>query len=136
MVAACVLPPPFVELALTSGLFKELMSKGNGLINCLNGLPILLVLAKKLFAHKEHSYAEAVSLYVLVMPLAGADFLAILNGVAAQGHSGAVAITLSALVLCQPLLHDLYNLSLREELVGATGHVAFGELYRTCHRLF
>ena len=41
-----------------------------------------LILAKKLFAHKEHSDAKPVALNVLVMALAGTNFLAILNGIA------------------------------------------------------
>jgi hypothetical protein len=53
-------------------------------------LPRLLVSAKKLFADEEHSYAEAIAGDVLVMPFAGADLLAILHGIAAQGHSGAI----------------------------------------------
>jgi hypothetical protein len=53
-------------------------------------LPGLFVPAKKLFAHEEHSYTEAIAGNILVMPLAGADLLAILHGIAAERHSGAI----------------------------------------------
>ena len=59
------------------------MASRHSLIDGLSELLALLVLAKKLFAHKKHSYAEAVALNVLVVPLTGTDLLAILDGIAA-----------------------------------------------------
>ena len=53
------------------------------LVYCLGKGLSGLILAKKLFAHKEHSYTEPVASDVLVVPVARADFLAILNGIAA-----------------------------------------------------
>ena len=88
----------------------------------------LRVLAKKLFAHEEQSYTEAVALDVLVMPLAGANLLAILNGIAAQRHSGTVAVAVVLLVPSQSLLNDADDVRLREELVGPAGHVPLREL--------
>ena len=69
------------------------------------------------------------------MAFAGAYLLAILDGIAAQWHSGTVAVPVDALVLPQPLLYDLDNLSLREELVRPPLHVAFREIDGALQRL-
>ena len=53
------------------------------LIDGLDEILTLLVLAKELLANEEHSNAETVALDVLMMAIAGADLLAILNGIAA-----------------------------------------------------
>ena len=95
-----------------------------------------LVLAKKLFAYEEHSYTEAVSLDILVMPLAGAYLLAILHGIATEGHSGAIPVAVVLLVLAQALLHDPDDLGVRKELIRATLHVALREPHGALHGLF
>jgi hypothetical protein len=89
-------------------------------------LPRLLVPAKKLFAHEEHSYTEAIASNVLVVPLAGADLLAILHGIAADGHSGAVEAAVVDQVLGQPSLYDVHRLGEGEEVVGPPLDVALG----------
>ena len=63
------------------------------------------MLAKKLFAYKEHSNTEAISINVLVVTIAGTDLLAILYGIATEGHSGAVAVPLAYFVFCQAYLN-------------------------------
>ena len=83
----------------------------------------LLVAAKKLFAHEEHSYAEAITGDVLVMPFAGADLLAILHGIAAEGHSGAVEAAVVDEVLGEPLLDDVYHVG-RIEPAGQRALIA------------
>ena len=73
-----------VVLPFSAGALEQLLTGRHGLAYRLVDLGfILFVLAKKLFAHEEHSYTEAVALNVLVMPLAGAYLLAILHGIAA-----------------------------------------------------
>tara|TARA_B100000446_G_C10543094_1_gene337583 strand:- start:1998 stop:2231 length:234 start_codon:yes stop_codon:yes gene_type:complete len=62
------------------------------------------------------------------MPLARADLLAILNGIAAQRHSRTVAIALKAFILSQALLDLFHNLRLRKELVGAALDVPLRKL--------
>jgi len=96
----------------------------------------LFVAAKKLFAHKEHSDAVAVAGDVLVMPLAGADLLAILHGIAAEGHSGAEQVTVFHQVLGQPPLYLLDDLRLREEAVGPPLNVALGHTLGPLQGLF
>jgi hypothetical protein len=61
-----------------------------------------------------------------VMPFAGADLLAILHGIAAEGHSGAIEVALVHEVLGQPPLDLLYVLPQGEETVGPSLHVALG----------
>ena len=104
-------------------MLEQALPRLDRLIYRLDKLLALLVLAKKLFADEEHSNAEAVSLYVLVMPIAGADLLAILDRIAAEGHSGAVTVSVFYLILCQTDLYQLYDIGLREEPVGATLYV-------------
>lgn len=84
----------------------------------------LLVPAKKLFADEEHSYTEAIAGNVLVMPFAGADLLAILHGIAAEGHSRAIEVAVVHQVLGQPSLDLLYDVREGEEAVGPPLHVA------------
>ena len=72
-------------------------------------LPCLLVSAKILFAHEKHSYAEAVTGDVLVVPLAGADLLAILIRIAGEGHSRTVEVPVLNQVPGQALLHRLHD---------------------------
>ena len=77
--------------------------------NSAKGFLSRLHLAKKLFANEEHSYAKTISGYVLVMPLAGTNLLAIPVRVALYDHSGTVSVAELELVLCQPLLHLFYD---------------------------
>ena len=125
-----------VVLLLASRVLEELVSYGHGLVDGLDRFPLLLVLAKKLFAHEEQSYTEPVAFDVLVMPLAWADLLAILHGIAAEGHSGAVSIAVHSLVLAQALLDDSDHVRFGEELVRSLGHVPLRELYGPVERLF
>ena len=70
-------------LSLAAGALEQLLTGRHRVADRLLELPfILLVLAKKLFAHEEQSYTEAVPLDVLVVPLAWAYLLAILHGIA------------------------------------------------------
>ena len=100
----------FFRLAPVGAFFEEVLAFRHRLINGLGYLFPGLVLAKKLFAHEKHSYTEAIPGDVLMVPVAGADLLAILNWIAAQRHSGTVAIAIKPLVVRQPLLHHLDNL--------------------------
>jgi len=58
-----------------------------------------------------------------VVPVAGADLFAILYGIAAQGHSRAVAVTVVNLVFGQPLLYHLDYFRLREKFVRSALHI-------------
>ena len=91
-------------------------------------LPGLLVPAKKLFADEEHSYTIAIAGDVLVMPFAGADLLAILHGIAAEGHSGAVEAAVVDQVLGEPSLDAVYHVGGGEEAVGPPLDVALGHV--------
>ena len=125
----------YVVLSFSSGLFKKLLADRNGLGDRLVDLPSLLVLAKKLFAYEEHSYTEPIALNVLVMALAGAYLLAILNWIATERHSGTVAIPVLGLVFAQSLLDDPDHLRLGEELVRPALHVSLRELYGALYGL-
>ncbi|MCL0101520.1 hypothetical protein M1O29_00330 [Dehalococcoidia bacterium] len=70
----------------------------------------LFVAAKKLFAYEKHSYAESITFYVFVVPIAGANLLAVLHGIAAEGHSRAISVPMVNFVLSESLLHDIYDL--------------------------
>jgi hypothetical protein len=106
-------------------LVKQTLAGFHRLVDGLDKVLTLFVLAKELLAHEEHSNAETVALDIFVMPVAGADFLAILNGVAAQGHSRTVPVTMIDLVLGQPLLYHLHNFRFREKFVRPPLHVLF-----------
>ena len=71
-----------------------------------------------------------------MMPVAWADLLAILNGIAAQRHSGAVAVAVLDLILSQALLHHLNHVSLWKEHVIAFFNVLFRERLRSLQCLF
>ena len=119
----------YVVFSFSSGVLKKLLADRHSLGDRLIDLPTLLVLAKKLFAYEEHSYTEPIALNVLMMPLAWTDLLAILNWIAAERHSGTVAIAVLGLVLTQSFLDDPDHLRLREELVRPTLHVPLREFY-------
>ena len=104
-------------LLLAPSVLEELAAYGHRLVDGLDRLSLFLVLAKKLFANEEQSYTEPVPLDVLVMPLAWAYLLAILHGIAAEGHSGTVPVPVQPLVLGQALLDDPDDVRLWEELV-------------------
>ena len=108
---------PFEELRAFRYRFVYRLGKGH------SGL----MFAKKLFADKKHSYTEPVAGYVLVVSDTWADFLAILNGIATQGHSGTVSISMIDLVICQPLLDLQHHFWLWKELVRSPGGVPFRE---------
>ena len=55
-----------------------------------------------------------------MMPVAWTDLLAILNGIAAQRHSGTVAVAVGDLVCSQPFLHFQDYLWLWKELIRAS----------------
>ena len=133
--AVRALAAALVELAFAAGVAEQLLTDRHCFINRLHNVLALFVLAKKLFAHEEHSNAEAVALDVLVVTLAGADLLAILDGIAAQRHSRAVSVTVLALVLGQPLLDYGYDFALWKELVRPSLDVPFRELDGALHRL-
>jgi hypothetical protein len=118
-----------VELPFAASLFEKLLAQRHGFVNGLAELLASLVLAKKLFAHEKHSYTKAVALYVLVMSLARANLLAVLNGIAAQGHSRAVAVTVLPFVLAQAFLYDLDRLRLWKELVRPFFYILLREPY-------
>jgi hypothetical protein len=69
------------------------------------------------------------------MPVAGAYLLAVLNGIAAQGHSRTIAVSVVNLVFGQPLLNHLHHFLFREKLVGAAFHVFFGKVLGSLERL-
>ena len=74
---------PHVKFSFATGVFEQLGTQRYGIVDGLLEVLSCFILAKKLLAHKKHSNAEAVTLYVLVMPLARADFLAVLDRIAA-----------------------------------------------------
>ncbi|MCS5538222.1 MAG: hypothetical protein NZ770_08950, partial [Candidatus Poseidoniaceae archaeon] len=110
------------------GVLEQLLAKRNSNVDSLIKSLACFIFAKKLFANEEHSNTKPVSHYILVMPLARADLLAILNGIATQRHSRTVAIALKAFILSQALLDLFHNLRFRKELVGAALDVPFREL--------
>ena len=110
-------------------LVKEALAGGHGLVNGLGKVLALLVLAEELLADEKHSNAEAVALDVLVMAVAGANLLAVLNGIAAQGHSRAVAVAVLYLIFSQALLHHFDHFRLREKFVRAALDVFFREVF-------
>jgi hypothetical protein len=61
------------------------------------------------------------------MPFAGADLLAILNGIAAQRHSRTVSVAVNSFIFSQALLYLVDDLRFREELIWATLNVPFGK---------
>ena len=117
-------------LGVDVGRLEELLANGHRLSDGLLCFPALLVFAKKLFAHEKHSYAEAVALDVLVMPVARADLLAILHGIAAKRHSGTIAVPVLALVFSQSFLDQSHHIRFRKELVGPAVHVLLREPHR------
>ena len=70
-------------LSFATGALEQVLPLRHGLAYRLVELFTLLVLAKKLFANEEHSYAKAVSLDVFVVALAWTYFLTILDRIAA-----------------------------------------------------
>ena len=86
-------------------LIKQSLAGLDCIANGLLDLVTLFLLAKKLFANEEHSNTEPVSLYILMVPVAGANLFAVLDGIAAQGHSRAVAVAVLHLVAGQALLY-------------------------------
>ena len=109
---------------------------GNGLTYSLVDFLTGLVLAKKLFAHKEHSYTKAIALNVLVVSLTRTYFLAILYRIATQRHSRAVAIARNPLVLAQALLDYPDHVRFGKELIRSPLDVPLGEFDRPLERLF
>ncbi len=73
------------------------------------------VRAKKLFAYKEQSKTEPVALDVLVMSLARAYLLTILNGIAGRGHSRTVPVSEISFVVGEALLDLPYEEDHRAE---------------------
>ena len=106
-------------------LVKQAFSRLNRLIYSLDKVLALFILAKKLFAYEEHSNTEPVPFDVLVVPVTGAYLLAVLYGIAAQGHSRAVAVTVVNLVFGQPLLYHLDYFRLREKFVWPALNIFF-----------
>ena len=72
-----------VVFSFPTAILEQLLARRDSFAYGLVDLSVLRVFAKKLFAHEKHSYTEAIALNVLVMSLARADLLAILNGIAA-----------------------------------------------------
>jgi len=62
-----------------------------------------------------------------MVPVAGAYLFAVLDGIAAEGHSRAITIALVDLVLGQPLLYNLDYFLLWKKFVRSTLHVFFGK---------
>lgn len=112
-------------------LVKQAFSRLNRLVYGLDKVLPLFILAKKLFAYEEHSNAEPVPFDIFVVPVTGAYLLAVLYGIAAQGHSRAVAVTVVNLVFGQPLLYHLDYFRLREKFVRPALHIFLREGLRT-----
>ena len=70
------------------------------------------------------------------MAVTGTDLLAILNWIAAQRHSGAVAVTGFDLVFGESLLHYLDHVRFREELVLPSRNILLREVFRSRKRIF
>ena len=122
-------------LLLVAGVLEQLFTDGNGLTNSLVDFLTGLELAKKLFAHKEHSYAEAIALDVLMVPLTRAYFLTILYGIATKRHSRAVAIAGNPLILGQALLDHSDYVRFGKELIWSLLDVPLREFNRPLKRL-
>ena len=116
-------------------LVKQAFPGLNRFVNGLDKVLALFILTKKLFAYEEHSNAKAVPLDVFVVPVAGAYLLAVLDGIAAEGHSRAIAVAVVHLVFSQPLLYHLNYFLLREKFVGPTLHIFFRKGLGTLKRL-
>ena len=71
-----------------------------------------------------------------MVTIAGADLLAILHGIASEGHSRTVAIAVRDLVLGEAFLDDANNVRFGEELVRTARDVTFRELNGPLQRLF
>jgi len=123
-------------LCLGFVVLKQTFTRLNSLADGLLELLPLLVLAKKLFAHEEHSYTEAVAGDVLVMPVAGAYLLTILDRIARERHSGAVPVAVLYLVLGQPILDNLDYFRVREKLVRPSLHIFLRKAPRPLKRFF
>jgi len=70
------------------------------------------------------------------MSFTGADLLAILHGIAAEGHSRAEQAAVLHQVLGQPPLYLLDDLLLGEEAVGPPLDVALGHAFGSLNGLF
>jgi|TARA_B100000315_G_scaffold169005_1_gene157543 hypothetical protein len=103
--------------APAAGILKQLVAWRHGLIDGLFDLLAGFIFAKELLANEKHSYTEPVAVDVLLMPLAGADLLAILDRIAAERHSRTVPVAVVPLVVAQTLLDDADDLWLGKELV-------------------
>ena len=123
-------------LPFSAGALKQLLTDGYGLTDSLIDFLTCFVLAKKLFAHKEHSYAKAVALDVLVVSLTRTYLLAILYGIATQRHSRAVSIPGDPLVLAQALLDHTDDVRFGKELILSPLDVPLREFDRALKRLF
>jgi hypothetical protein len=114
-----------VEVGLGEIISSEkLRTFWNGLIYCLGKGLSGLILTKKLFVYKKHSYTKPVAGNVLMVPVTWTDFLAILNGIATKGHSRAESIAVGYLIGCQPLLNLKNYLWFRKEFVRAPSCVS------------
>jgi len=71
-----------------------------------------------------------------MMPVARTDLLAILHGIAAQGHSRTVAVAVFHLVFCQAVLNFRNHFWLREKFVRSPLYIALRELDSSLKRLF
>ena len=70
------------------------------------------------------------------MPVARADLFTILNWIAAQGHSGAIAVAVLDLIFGESLLHYLDHVRFRKELIGPPCDILFRELFGSRKRIF
>ena len=123
-------------LLLAAGVLEQLLADGNCLTNGLVDFLTVLELAKKLFAHKEHSYAEAITLDVLMVSLTRTYFLAILYRIATKRHSRAVAIAGNPLIFRQALLDHPDYIRFGKELIRSLLDVPLREFDRPLKRPF
>jgi hypothetical protein len=115
----------FCFLLICSYIFiKEAFARDIGLVEGLFEFLSSFIFTKKLFAHKKHSEAKPIALDVLFMPLTRTDLFTILNRIAAERHSGAIAVAILDLISCQPVLDFQHYIRFREEAKGPSFYVA------------
>ncbi len=127
---------PFFRLALVTSLFEQIASCWHNFTDCLFEFLAGFILAKKLLACEKHSYAEAITSDIFVMPVARADLFAILNWIATERHSGAITVAFLDLVLGESVLHYVDDIWFREELICPPGDILFRELFCSRKRIF
>jgi hypothetical protein len=126
----------FLRFASIASFFEQVTPLGHNLINCLFEILTGFVLAKKLFAHKKHSYAEPIAGNILVMSIARADLLAILNWITTQRHSRAVTVAVRNFIFSKAFLYLFDYFCFREKCVSSLRNVFLREIFSAGDSVF